>query len=115
MPRSRYSVPSRNKRKKILKAARGYYGGKHRLLVSAREAVERGLLYSYRDRRKRPGQFRTLWITRINAAVRNYGMSYSSFMHALKKNNILLDRKVLADMAVNDSKGFDSLVHKVIS
>lgn len=115
MPRSKYSVPSRHKRKKVLKAAKGYYGGKHRLLVTAREAVEKALQYSYRDRRKRGGQFRKLWITRINAAARNHGMSYSTFMHALKEKNIHLDRKVLADMAVNDPKAFDNLVDKVAS
>jgi len=115
MPRAKYSVPSRHKRKKVLKAAKGYYSGKHRLLVTAREAVERALQYSYRDRRKRSGQFRKLWITRINAAARTHGMSYSTFMHALKEKNIQLDRKLLADMAVNDPKAFESLVQKVVS
>ena len=80
MPRSKYSVASHRRRKKILKAAKGYFGGKHRLLKTAKESVEKALQYSYRDRRKRKGQFRRLWITRINAAVRNHGMSYSVFI-----------------------------------
>lgn len=115
MPKTKSSVQSRKRRKKILKAAKGYYGGKHRLYKTAKESVEKALLYSYRDRRKRPGQFRRLWITRINAAARNEGISYSKFMNALKKKDININRKVLADMAVNDPEGFKSLVQQVIS
>lgn len=115
MPRSKYSVASRQRRKKILKAAKGYYGGKHRLLKSAKESVEKALQYSYRDRRKRKGQFRRLWITRINAAVRNSGMNYSSFIDALNKKNIQINRKILADMAVNDPQAFENLVQQVSS
>jgi len=115
MPRSKYSVPSRRRRKKILKAARGYYGGKHRLFKSAKESVEKALQYSYRDRKKRKGQFRRLWITRINAAVRNYGVSYSAFINALNKKGIQINRKILADMAVNDPKTFENLVQQVTS
>lgn len=115
MPRSKYSVASRQRRKKILKAAKGYYGGKHRLLKSAKESVDKALQYSYRDRRKRKGQFRRLWITRINAAVRNTGMNYSSFIDALNKKNIQINRKILADMAVNDPQAFESLVKQVSS
>jgi large subunit ribosomal protein L20 len=115
MPRAKTSVPSRHRRKKILKAAKGYYGGKHKLLKTAKESVEKALGYSYRDRKKRIGQFRRLWITRINAAVRNEGLSYSKFMAALKKNDIQLNRKILADMAVNDPEGFKSLVQQVTS
>jgi large subunit ribosomal protein L20 len=115
MPRAKTSVPSRHRRKKILKAAKGYYGGKHKLLKTAKESVEKALSYSYRDRKKRIGQFRRLWITRINAAVRNEGLSYSKFMAALKKNDIQLNRKILADMAVNDPEGFKSLVQQVTS
>lgn len=115
MPRSKYSVPSRQRRKKILKAAKGYYGGKHRLLRTAKESVEKALVYSYRDRKKRKGQFRSLWITRINAAVRNSGFSYSAFINALKKKDIRLNRKILADMAVNDPQAFENLVHQVSS
>jgi len=113
MPRSKYSVPSHRRRKKILKAAKGYFGGKHRLLKTAKESVEKALLYSYRDRRKRKGQFRSLWITRINAAVRKYGLCYSAFMDALKKRNIEINRKILADMAVNDPKSFELLVQQL--
>lgn len=113
MPRSKYSVPSHRRRKKILKAAKGYFGGKHRLLKTAKEAVEKALLYSYRDRRKRKGQFRSLWITRINAAVRKFGLNYSTFINALRKKDIQLNRKVLADMAVKDPKSFELLVQQL--
>ena len=115
MPRSKTSVPSRNRRKKILKAAKGYYGGKHSLLKTAKESVEKALAYSYRDRKKRKGQFRKLWITRINAAVRNEGLSYSKFIDGLKKKDIQINRKILADMAVNDPEGFRYLVQQVTS
>lgn len=115
MPRAKSSVASRRRKKKILKAAKGYYGGKHRLFKTAKESVERALAYSYRDRKKRAGQFRRLWIARINAAVRSEGLSYSKFVHLLKENNIHLNRKVLADMAVNDPEGFKSLVNQVNS
>jgi large subunit ribosomal protein L20 len=115
MPRSKYSVASHKRRKKILKAAKGYYGGKHRLFKTAKESVEKALQYSYRDRRKRKGQFRRLWITRINAAARNHGMSYSAFIDALNKKDIRINRKILADMAVNDPKSFENLVQLVTS
>ena len=115
MPRSKYSVASHKRRKKILKAAKGYYGGKHRLFKTAKESVEKALQYSYRDRRKRKGQFRRLWITRINAAARNHGMSYSAFIDALNKKDIRINRKILADMAVNDPKSFKNLVQLVTS
>ncbi len=115
MPRSKYSVASHRRRKKILKAAKGYYGGKHRLLKSAKESVEQGLLYSYRDRKKRKGQFRRLWIIRINAAVRNYGFNYATFIDALNKKKVQINRKILADMAVNDPQAFENLVHQVTS
>ncbi|MBC8183353.1 50S ribosomal protein L20 [candidate division KSB1 bacterium] len=115
MPRAKTSVPSRHRRKKILKAAKGYYGGKHKLLKTAKESVEKALSYSYRDRKKRVGQFRRLWITRINAAVRNEGLSYSKFIDGLNKKNIQINRKILADMAVNDPEGFKSLVQQVTS
>lgn len=113
MPRSSSSVPTRHRRNKILKAARGYYGGKHRLFKSAKEQVEKGLQYSYRDRKVRKREFRRLWIARINAATRQYGMSYSTFIDALNKNNIQLNRKVLADLAVNDSNAFAQIVASV--
>jgi len=115
MPRSKYSVASRRRRKKILRTAKGYYGGKHRLLKSAKESVEKALLYSYHDRRKRKGQFRRLWITRINAAVRSHGFSYSTFIDALNKKDIQINRKILADLAVNDPQAFENLVQQVTS
>lgn len=115
MPRSKYSVASHRRRKKILKAAKGYFGGKHRLLRTAKESVDKALQYSYRDRKKRKGQFRSLWITRINAAVRIYGISYSTFIDALNKKDIQLNRKILADMAVNDPQSFENLVQQVTS
>lgn len=113
MPRSSSSVPTRHRRNKILKAARGYYGGKHRLFKSAKEQVEKGLQYSYRDRKVRKREFRRLWIARINAATRQYGMSYSTFIDALNKHNIQLNRKVLADLAVNDISTFGQIVASV--
>ncbi|NIA29166.1 MAG: 50S ribosomal protein L20 [Actinobacteria bacterium] len=113
MPRSSSSVPTRHRRNKILKAARGYYGGKHRLFKSAKEQVEKGLQYSYRDRKVRKREFRRLWIARINAATRQYGMSYSTFIDALNKHNIQLNRKVLADLAVNDISAFGQIVSSV--
>jgi len=115
MPRAKTSVASRSRKKKILKAAKGYFAGKHSLYKTAKESVERALSYSYRDRKKRMGQFRRLWITRINAAVRNEGVSYSKFMKLLKEKDIQINRKILADMAVNDPSGFKSLVQQVIS
>jgi large subunit ribosomal protein L20 len=115
MPRSKYSVASHRRRKKILKAAKGYFGGKHSLLRTAKESVDKALQYSYRDRKKRPGQFRRLWIARINAAARLHGFSYSNFIDALKKKNVQLNRKILAEMAVNDPKAFENLVHHVTS
>jgi len=115
MPRSKYSVASHRRRKKILKAAKGYFGGKHSLLKTAKESVDKALQYSYHDRRKRKGQFRRLWITRINAAIRNHGMSYSVFIDALNKHDIQINRKILADMAVNDPQAFEKLVQHVTS
>jgi large subunit ribosomal protein L20 len=113
MPRSSSSVPTRHRRNKILRAAKGYYGGKHRLFKSAKEQVEKGLKYAYRDRRVRRREFRRLWTIRINAAARLFGMNYSTLIDALKKNNIQINRKMLADMAVNDVKAFEQLVQSV--
>jgi large subunit ribosomal protein L20 len=96
-----------------LKQARGYYGQRSRVFRRANETVNRALRYSYRDRKARKRDFRGLWIIRINAAVREHGLSYSQFVHGLKKAEIELDRKVLADLAVNDPKGFASVVEKV--
>jgi len=106
MPRVRKSVYSRARRKKFLKLASGYRSGRRRLYRSAREGVEKGLAFAYRDRKVRKREFRALWIVRINAALRPLGLSYSKFIGALKKAQINLDRKVLADLAVFDPQGF---------
>ena len=109
MPRTKHGVPSKSRKKKILKRAKGYFGSRHRLYRTAREAVNRALMYAYRDRRARKRDFRKLWITRINAAARLNGMSYSRLMDGLKKSNIEIDRKVLAELAINDAPGFAKL------
>ncbi len=103
---------SRKKKKKILKMAKGYYGAKHRSYKRAKEQLIRSLQYEYRDRRLRKRDFRRLWIVRINAAARMNGLSYSQFINGLKKAGIQLDRKVLADLAVNDLEAFSKLVEK---
>jgi large subunit ribosomal protein L20 len=106
MPRVKKSVASRARRKKWLGMAKGFRAGRRRLYRSAREAVERALTFAYRDRKVRKREFRALWIVRINAALRPLGMSYSKFIGGLKKAEIDLDRKVLADLAVVDPQGF---------
>ncbi|KPL03311.1 MAG: 50S ribosomal protein L20 [candidate division Zixibacteria bacterium SM23_73_2] len=110
MPHSQNKVASRRRKKKILKSARGYYGGRSRLYRTAKEAVNRGLAYAYRDRRRRKRDFRKLWITRIGACARLFGLSYSLFINGLKKKGIGLDRKSLAQIAVSDHKTFAKLV-----
>lgn len=110
MPRSKNAVASRARRKKWLKLARGYYGGRSKLLRTVKDSVIKALSYAYRDRRQRKREFRRLWIARVNAAVRLYGLSYSKFIALLKKNDIMLDRKVLADLAVRNPSGFEVLV-----
>lgn len=109
MPRASNNVQRTRRRKKVLKQARGYRGGRHRLYIPARETLERGLQYAYRDRRNRKRQFRKLWITRINAAAREHGLSYSRFIHGLKAAEVEIDRKLLAELAVNDPDGFAEL------
>ncbi len=113
MPRSVNSVASRNRRKKILKAAKGYFGRRKNVYTVAKNAVEKGMLYAYRDRKNNKRNFRALWIMRINAAARLHGMSYSQFMGKVKANNIELNRKVLADLAVNSPEAFKAIVDKV--
>ncbi|MEE9464139.1 MAG: 50S ribosomal protein L20 [Candidatus Neomarinimicrobiota bacterium] len=110
MPRANSSMPRHRRHRKIVKQARGYYGARSRNFRTAKDAVFKALRYSYRDRRQRKRQFRRLWIVRINAAARQHGMSYSQFMHALRDRNVELNRKILADMAVNDPEGFEALV-----
>ncbi len=113
MPRSVNSVASRARRKKVLKLAKGYFGRRKNVWTVAKNAVEKALLYAYRDRRNKKRNFRALWITRINAGARLHGMSYSQFMGALKKKQIELNRKVLADLAMNQPEAFKALVEKV--
>src|ERR671935_819003 len=110
MARVKRAVHSHKKRREILAQAKGYYGARHKRLRVAKQQVMHSGVYAYRDRRDRKGQFRRLWITRIGAATRQHGMSYSTFMHGLKEAGIDLDRKVLADMAVDDPQAFASLV-----
>ena len=109
MPRAVNGTVSRRRRKKILKMAKGYRSVRSTAFRKAREAVEHGLSYAYRDRKNRKREFRRLWIARINAAVRAEGMNYSQFMHGLKKADIQLDRKVLSDLAINNQTTFKSL------
>lgn len=115
MARVKGAVRTRARHKKILKLAKGYFGGKSKLFRIANQAVMKSLMYAYRDRRAKKRDFRKLWITRINAAARMNGLSYSKFINGLKKAGITLNRKVLADMAVNDKAGFAELVEKVKS
>lgn len=110
MPRSKHSVPSHRRRKKVLKQARGYRGAKSKLIRTAMESVDKALQYAYRDRRQKKREFRRLWIARINAAVRLNGGSYSTFINGLKKNNVEINRKILADLAVSDPDAFKNLV-----
>ncbi|MGV6845375.1 MAG: 50S ribosomal protein L20 [Lutibacter sp.] len=113
MPRSVNSVASRARRKKILKQAKGYFGRRKNVYTVAKNAVEKGMLYAYRDRKNKKRTFRALWIQRINAGARMYGMSYSQFMGKVKANNIELNRKVLADLAMNNPETFKAIVDKV--
>lgn len=100
---------ARRRRNKVLKLAKGYRGGHSKLIRTAMDTVDRALMYSYRDRRQRKREFRALWIARINAASRMNDLSYSKFIHGLKLANIELDRKVLADLAVSDPRGFSQI------
>ena len=113
MPRSVNAVASRARRKKILKQAKGYFGRRKNVWTVAKNAVERALLYAYRDRRNKKRSFRALWITRINAGARLHGMSYSQFMGKVNAKNIALNRKVLADLAMNHPEAFKAVVDKV--
>lgn len=110
MPRTKHSVATRRRRKKVLKMARGYRGAKSRSFKPANEQVMHSLQYAYRDRRTRKGDFRRLWISRINAAAREHGMSYNKFMSGLRSAGVDIDRKMLADLAVHDPEAFGRLV-----
>lgn len=109
MPRVKGGYKTRRRRKKRLKLAKGQYGAKSKLFRTATESVDKGQAYAYTGRRLRKRDFRSLWVARINAAVRAHGLTYSRFINALKKANILLDRKVLSDMAIKDPAGFEKL------
>ena len=113
MPRSVNSVASRARRKKILKQAKGYFGRRKNVWTVAKNAVEKAMLYAYRDRRTKKRNFRSLWIARINAGAREHGMSYSQFMGKVKSNNIELNRKVLADLAMNNPTACKAVVDKI--
>lgn len=113
MPRSTNSVASRARRKKILAMAKGYFGRKKNVWTVAKNQVEKGLQYAYRDRRNRKRAFRALWIQRINAGARMYGMSYSALIGKLNNGNVELNRKVLADLAMNHPDAFKAVVESV--
>lgn len=113
MPRTRNKVASRRRRRKILQKAKGYWGRRKNVYTVAKNAVERAMQYQYRDRKVRKREFRKLWITRINAAARQNGTTYSRLMGALNKHDITINRKVLADLAVRDPEAFTAIVEKV--
>ena len=113
MPRSMNNVAAHRRHKKYLKAARGYRGARSRLYRTARQAVERGWIYSYKDRKQRKRMFRRLWITRINAGARQNGLTYSTFINRLNKSNIQINRKILAHLAMHDQNAFKALCSKV--
>ncbi|OJW72275.1 MAG: 50S ribosomal protein L20 [Candidatus Amoebophilus sp. 36-38] len=113
MPRSVNAVASRARRKRIIKLAKGYWGRRKNVWTIAKNAVERGLQYAYRDRKAKKGEFRKLWIQRINAAARTHGLSYSEFMGKLASSGIQLNRKVLADLAMNNPEAFKEILNKV--
>ncbi len=113
MPRSVNSVAAKARRDKILKAAKGYFGRRKNVHTIAKNAVEKAMQYAYRDRKNKKRSFRALWIQRINAGTRLYGMSYSQFMGKINANNIKLNRKVLADLAMNHPKSFKKIIEKI--
>ena len=112
MPRTKHSVASKSRKKKVLKQAKGYWGGRSRLFRTAREAVNRAQTYAYRDRRNKKRAFRRLWIARINAAARINGLSYSQLIHGLTGAGIEINRKILADLAVRDPAAFSALAEQ---
>jgi large subunit ribosomal protein L20 len=113
MPRAKRGTKARSRRKKILKLAKGNVGGRRKQYRQARETVEKGLTYAYRDRKVRKREFRSLWIIRLNAAAREHGLSYSQFIHGLKLEGIEMDRKVLSDLAITDPQGFGGIAERV--
>lgn len=115
MPRSKNAVASRERRKKVLKMAKGYFGSRKNVWTVAKNAVEKGLTYAYRDRRVKKREFRSLWIVRINAACRLNGVSYSQFMGKLNNSQLEINRKVLADLAMNDPAGFKAVFDQIMN
>ncbi len=115
MPRAATNVASRKRRKKILKQAKGFRGGRSKLLKTAKESVEHSLVHAYRGRKERKREFRALWIARINAATRENGVTYSVFMNAMDRHGIRLNRKVLADLAVRDSATFKAVLDRAMA
>jgi large subunit ribosomal protein L20 len=113
MPRATNSVATRARRKKIMKQAKGFFGRRKNVWTVAKNAVEKAMCYAYRDRKQKKRNFRALWIMRINAGARAHGLSYSQFMGKIKANNIELNRKVLADLAMNHSDAFKAIVNKI--
>ena len=113
MPRSLNSVATRARRKKIIKLAKGYFGRRKNVWTVAKNAVEKAMLYAYRDRKTKKRNFRSLWIARINAGARLHGLSYSQFMGKIKSNKIKLNRKVLADLATNNPDAFKAIIDKL--
>ena len=113
MPRSVNAVASRARRKKVMKQAKGFFGRRKNVWTVAKNAVEKAMQYAYRGRKEKKRNFRSLWITRINAGAREHGMSYSQFMGSLKSNNIELNRKVLADLAMNHPEAFKAVVDQI--
>lgn len=113
MPRSVNTVASKQRKSKVFKQTKGFFGRRKNVWSVAKNALEKGLLYSYRDRKTKKRNFRSLWIQRINAGVRQYDLSYSEFMGLLRKNNIDLNRKTLADLAMNNPQAFEEIVKRV--
>ena len=112
MPRSKNAPARKDRKKKVLKEAKGYFGGRKKLYRTAKDAVEKGWEHAYRDRKKKKRNFRSLWITRINAAAREHDLSYSKFMNGLKQSGVELDRKALAHLAVHSPEAFEALTTK---
>jgi large subunit ribosomal protein L20 len=113
MPRVKRGVTAKKRHKKVLKKAKGYYGARSRVYRVAKQAVIKAAQYAYRDRKQRKRQFRALWIIRINAAAREHGLSYSRFINGLKKSNIEIDRKILADLAIHNKDAFKAIVERI--
>jgi large subunit ribosomal protein L20 len=112
MTRAKSTVPRRNRHRRVLKAAKGFWGRRSKWFRRANETLNRALRFAYRDRKAKKGDFRRLWIVRINAAARQNGMSYSQLIHGLQAANIEIDRKILADLAMNDPRAFTAIVQK---